>query len=205
MSDNEGSIIYSLLNQARDGDDAARDQLFEKCRAYVGFMARSQMETWMNAKIDASDLIQQTMMDAHKGFDQFRGDSEGEWIGWLKKILQHNAVDFCRHYKGTEKRDANREISFAQSQSQSLFRGAAEPDAEVETPSEVIMRKENEILLADELSKLPEDYQEVIYLRNMQQLPFKEIADQMDRSQGAVQMLWLRAIKQLQEQMQHGE
>ena len=67
------------------------------------------------------------------------------------------------------------------------------------------MRKENEILLADELSKLPEDYQEVIYLRNMQQLPFKEIAEQMDRSQGAVQMLWLRAIKQLQEQMQHGE
>ena len=75
----------------------------------------------------------------------------------------------------------------------------------METPSEVIMRKENEILLADALSKLPEDYQEVIYLRNMQQLPFKEIADQMDRSQGAVQMLWLRAIKQLQEQMQNVE
>src|SRR6056297_2152140 len=124
MSDQEGSIIFSLLSKAREGDDSARDELFEKCRAYVGFMARSQMETWMNAKIDASDLIQQTMMDAHTGFDQFRGQSEGEWIGWLKKILQHNAVDFCRRYKGTEKRDANREISFAQSQSQSLFRGA---------------------------------------------------------------------------------
>jgi len=205
MTEKEESIIFALLNQAREGDELARDQLFEKCRAYVGFMARSQMENWMNAKIDASDLIQQTMMDAHQGFDQFRGKSEAEWIGWLKKILQHNAVDFCRKYKGTEKRNANREVSFAQSQSQSLFRGAAEPDANEETPSEVIMRKENEILLADALSKLPDDYQEVVYLRNMQQQPFKEIAEKMDRSQGAVQMLWLRAIKQLQEQMQHVE
>lgn len=204
MTENEGSLIFTLLNRAREGDDHVRDELFEKCRAYVGFMARSQMETWMNAKIDASDLIQQTMMDAHQGFDQFRGKSEAEWIGWLKKILQHNTVDFCRKYKGTEKRNANREVSFAQSQSQSLFR-AAEPDANEETPSEVIMRKENEILLADALSKLPDDYQEVIYLRNMQQLPFQEIADKMERSQGAVQMLWLRAIKQLQEQMQHVE
>lgn len=203
MTENEGSLIFTLLNQAREGDDHARDELFEKCRAYVGFMARSQMETWMNAKIDASDLIQQTMMDAHQGFDQFRGKSEAEWIGWLKKILQHNTVDFCRKYKGTEKRNANREVSFAQSQS--LFRGAAEPDGNEETPSEVIMRKENEILLADALSKLPDDYQEVIYLRNMQQLPFKEISEKMERSQGAIQMLWLRAIKQLQEQMQHVE
>ena len=67
------------------------------------------------------------------------------------------------------------------------------------------MQKENEILLADELARLPEDYQEVIYLRNMQRLPFKEIAERMNRSQGAVQMLWLRALKQLQEQMQHVE
>ena len=87
--------------------------------------------------------------------------------------------------------------------SQSLFRGAPEPDAGEESPSEVIMRRENEILLADALSKLPEDYQEVIYLRNMQQLPFKEIADKMERSQGAVQMLWLRSLKQLQEQMRN--
>lgn len=205
MTDTQQSLIHTLLTRARDGDDAAREELFSKCRAYVAFMARSQMETWMNAKIDASDLIQQTMMDAHKGFQNFRGQSEAEWVGWLKAILQHNAIDFCRKYKGTEKRNANREISMAQSMTQSLFRGAPEPDAGEESPSEVIMRRENEILLADALSHLPEDYQEVIYLRNMQQLPFKEIAEKMDRSQGAVQMLWLRALKQLQEQMRHVE
>ncbi len=203
MSASQNSLIVSLLARARAGDDGAREALFEKCRAYVGFMARSQMETWMKAKIDASDLIQQTMLDAHRGFERFRGESEGEWVVWLKTILQNNAVDFCRRYKGTEKRDAGREISLAQSASQSLFRGAPEPSDDGASPSEVIMQKENEILLADALSQLPDDYQEVIYLRNMQRLPFKDVADRMQRSQGAVQMLWLRALKQLQEQMRN--
>lgn len=205
MGDSQNSVIISLLARAREGDNAAREELFEKCRAYVGFMARSQMETWMKAKIDASDLIQQTLLDAHRGFDRFRGQSEGEWVGWLKTILQNNAVDFCRRYKGTEKRDAGREVSFAQSASQSLFQGAPEPSAGDDSPSQVVMQKENEILLADALSQLPEDYQEVIYLRNMQRLPFKDVAERMGRSTGAVQMLWLRALKQLQEQMQTDE
>jgi RNA polymerase sigma-70 factor (ECF subfamily) len=205
MSESQTSIVAALLERARGGDDAARDELFEKCRAYLGFLARSSMETWMNAKIDASDLIQQTMLDAHKGFANFRGQSEGEWVGWLKAILQHNALDFCRRYKGTEKRNAVREVRIAASISMSLFHGAPEPPGSDDSPSQILMQKENEILLADELARLPEDYQEVIYLRNMQRLPFKEIAERMGRSQGAVQMLWLRALKQLQEQMQHVE
>jgi RNA polymerase sigma-70 factor, ECF subfamily len=205
MSDSQTSIVAGLLERAREGDDAARDELFEKCRAYLGFLARSSMETWMNAKIDASDLIQQTMLDAHRGFANFRGQTEGEWIGWLKAILQHNALDFCRRYKGTEKRNANREVRIAASVSMSLFHGAPEPPGNDASPSQLLMQKENEILLADQLARLPEDYQEVIYLRNMQRLSFKEIAERMDRSQGAVQMLWVRALKQLQERMQHDE
>ncbi len=203
MSESQNSIIAALLNRARTGDVAAREELFSKCRAYIGFLARSQMETWMNAKIDASDLIQQTMLDAHRGFEKFAGASEGEWIVWLKTILQNNAVDFCRRFKGTEKRNAGREISFAQSATQSLFGGAPEPSDAGDSPSQLMMQKENEILLADALEKLPADYQEVIFLRNMQRMSFKDVADRMGRSQGAVQMLWLRALKQLQELLQH--
>jgi len=200
MSDADKPDVSALIKEARAGDPAARDRLFELCRGYLGFIARSQVETWLRVKVDASDLVQQTMLEAHRDFDRFQGGSEGEWLAWLRKILSHNAADFVRHYRGTAKREARREVRF-RDPADSRASGAPEPAAPIATPSQEFLQFENELRVTAAMGLLPPDYQEVILLRNLQRLPFNEVAKRMERSRPAVQMLWMRAIKKLQEVM----
>ena len=195
----QNSILGDLLNKARNGDAAARDELFDKCRNYVNIVARAQVESWLQAKVDASDLVQQTLLEAHRGLDGFRGNTEGEWLAWLRKILSNNTTDFIRRYKGAEKRRATKEVPLQMplgDNSQEFF---FDPSADIDSPSQIVMEHEREILLADAIAQLSEDHQEVVMLRNVQKLPFDEVARRMDRTRPAVQMLWMRAIKRLQQ------
>jgi len=199
MSQNDESLVLKLLTSARAGDDAARDALFAKCRNYVALIARTNVESWMQTKVDASDLVQQTLLEAHRGFADFRGETEAEWLGWLRKILHHNTHDFIRQYKGTDKRRIQKEVRLQQSagdQSGSFF---YDPPGHEETPSQIIAQHEQQIELADAIAQLSDDHREVIILRNLQRLPFDEVAARMERSRPAVQMLWMRAVQKLKE------
>ncbi len=199
MSDE--SVLGDLLNRARNGDQAARELLFDRCRNYVSLLARIQVESWLQAKVDASDLVQQTLLEAYRGIGDFRGETEGEWLAWLKQILKHNATDFIRRYKGTAKRQIQRETPLeTPGHGSSLFR--YDPSDPGDTPSQLVLQHEDHIELADAVSQLADDYQEVILLRNVQRLSFSEVAERMDRSRPAVQMLWLRALNKLKDLLQ---
>jgi RNA polymerase sigma-70 factor, ECF subfamily len=200
MSDNKSVRFSSLLEGARQGDVDSRERLFALCRSYLGVAARSQVETWLRRKVDASDLIQETMLDACRDFDRFQGRTEQEWLAWLRKILAHNAADFVRHYRGTSKRAAAREVPF-RDPADSASPGAPEPAAPLPTPSQEFLQLDTELRVAAALGQLPADYQEVIMLRNLQRMPFNEVAKRMSRSRPAVQMLWMRAIHKLQESL----
>ena len=188
--------VSELIRQARNGDAASRDALFGLCRSYLGLMARAQVESWLRVKVDASDLVQQTLLEAHRDFDRFQGGSQQEWLAWLRRILARNATDFVRQYRGAAKRAACREVPFAAGDS-GLARGAPEPAASVPTPSQEFLQFDAELRMSAALATLPPDYQEVVLLRNLQRLPFEEVARRMNRSRPAVQMLWLRALKKL--------
>jgi RNA polymerase sigma-70 factor (ECF subfamily) len=197
MSDTEKTNVSELIERARDGDAGCRERLFELCRSYLGFVARSQVETWLRVKVDASDLVQQTMLEAHRDFERFQGTSQQQWLAWLRKILAHNAADFVRQYRGTAKRQARREVRF-RDPADSFSSGAPEPVAPGATPSQEFFQLDDELRVTAALAELAPDYQEVIVLRNLQRLPFAEVAQRMGRSRPAVQMLWMRAIKKLQ-------
>ena len=114
------------------------------------------------------------------------------------QILKHNATDYIRRYKGTAKRRIQREVPMETPRhGSSLIR--IDPSDPADTPSQMVLQQENEIQLAEAVSRLDEDYQEVILLRNVQRLSFNEVAERMDRSRPAVQMLWLRALRKLKE------
>jgi RNA polymerase sigma-70 factor, ECF subfamily len=204
MADGNNANIGELIERARQGDAECRDRLFELCRTYLGFAARAQVESWLRVKVDSSDLVQQTMLEAHRDFDRFKGQSEQEWLAWLRKILAHNVADFIRYYRGTAKRQVRREVPFRDPAASNAF-GAPEPVAQDATPSQELARLDDELRVTTALAKLTPDYQEVIMLRNLQRLSFNEVAEQMDRSRPAVQMLWMRAIKKLQEAMEEEE
>src|SRR6516165_7648724 len=135
--------VRALLAAARAGDRTARERLFADCREYLGLAARARVESWLRAKVDASDLVQQTLLEAHRGFGQFHGATEAEWLAWLRCILDHNAADFIRRYRGT-KRQAGREVPLIGGGG-STGHGCAEPAASDESPSAVAVRREGEM------------------------------------------------------------
>jgi RNA polymerase sigma-70 factor (ECF subfamily) len=189
-----GPGVHELLARARAGDRQALDHLFAVCRNYVAILAQSRLEGWLRAKVDPSDLVQQTLLEAYRGFPRFQGGTSGEWLAWLRRILDHNAADYVRHYHGTDKRRVGREVPLAGSSD-----GGLDPPADGETPSQELLRKERELQVADALAKLSDDHRTVLLLRNLQRLPFDEVARRMGRSRPATQMLWMRAIRKLQE------
>jgi len=190
--------IQQLIEGARRGDAECRDRLFALCRSYLGFAARAQVESWLRVKVDASDLVQETLFEAHRDFERFQGETEAEWLAWLRRILAHNAADFVRRYRGTAKRRPGREVPFRDPAASGPSPGAPEPAAPGGTPSQELLRLDGELRVSAALEQLPADYQEVIVLRNLQRLPFHEVAQRMGRSRPAVQMLWMRAIRKLQ-------
>ena len=168
-------------------------------------MAKAQVESWLRVKVDASDVVQQTLLEAHRDFDGFQGKSEQELLAWLRKILAHNVADFIRRYRGTAKRQVRREVPLRGAAETGVARGAPEPAAPGPTPSQEFLQLDNELRMAAALAELPPDYQEVVVLRNLQRLSFNEVAEQMGRSRPAVQMLWMRAIKRLQQALGNDE
>ncbi|MBX3443570.1 MAG: sigma-70 family RNA polymerase sigma factor [Planctomyces sp.] len=201
--ESQASVLRPLLDRARQGDIAAQEELFAKCRNYIALVARAQVESWMRTKVDASDLVQQTLLEAYRGFQNFQGRSEGEWLAWLRQILTHNAQDFIRQLR-TEKRGGGAiERSLSPGDDSGSF--FAEPAADEATPSQLVSAREREIAVADAIARLSPDHQEVIILRNLQRLPFEEIAERMGRTRPAVQMLWTRAIQKLEQLLASGE
>jgi RNA polymerase sigma-70 factor (ECF subfamily) len=191
--------LSDLLRHAQAGDTAELDRLFAACRNYLCLVAQSHVEGRLKAKADASDLVQQTLLEAYRDFAHFRGGTANEWLAWLRRILANNAAQFVRHYCGTDKRQLHREVALTAGSSDGGTVAGIQPADPGESPSAQLLRKERELLIADALVQLAPDYREVICLRNLQRLPFEQVAERMGRSRPAVQMLWMRAVQKLQE------
>ncbi len=185
-------------------DPVAPDAL-ERFRSWLGLLARLQVEPRLRAKFDASDVVQQTMLEAVRGWASFRGGTEAELAAWLRQILARVLLHERRRFGGAQRRDLCREVSLEQALAESSRRLGdllAAPDT---SPSERAGRHELELRLADAMAKLPADYAEVILLRNIEGLSHDEIARRMGRGSGAVRMLWVRALARLRQELDLAE
>lgn len=195
------SCVSALVARARHGDPSALGRLIERYRAYLKLLAEVQLDHKLQAKVDASDVVQHTFLEAFRDFAQFRGASEAELTAWLRQILSRNLAEEFRRYKGTKRRDVRLERSLDQelnASSLALERGLV---AEGTSPSQQAVRRENAVVLADALSKLPEDYRRVILLRHIKNIPLSEVALAMGRTNDAVRHLWLRALAKLRTEL----
>jgi RNA polymerase sigma-70 factor (ECF subfamily) len=186
-----------LIQRARREDVAAREQLLEAYRNYLRLLAHTGMSAALQDKADPSDLVQETLMKAHRHFEQFRGRTEPELTTWLRQILARNLSDFVRRYHTSAARAVGRECSLEEvldQSSRALGKLLAAPGA---SPSESAQRRELSVVLADALADLPADYGEVIMLHSLQELDWDEVALRMNRSAGAVRALWTRALSSL--------
>jgi RNA polymerase sigma-70 factor (ECF subfamily) len=170
-------------------------------RTWLGLLARVEVESRWGRKFDPSDVVQQTLLEAHRAAGQFRGRTEAELLGWLRQILARVLAHEVRRYKGTQRRDVGREVSLQQALEASSRRLGALFTTSDPSPSAQADRREQELRLAEALARLPDDYREVLLLRNFEGLAHDEVAARMGRAPGAVRMLWVRALARLRREL----
>lgn len=186
-----------LLARARAGDGQALGQLLEEYREYLRILARARVGRDLQVRLDPSDLVQDALLEAHRDFRQFLGQSEAELTAWLRRILVRNLADQLKHHQ-SQKRDVGREQPL-----EVLIEQAHEAlAAPLSTPSAQAVRREQAVVLANALAQLPDDYREIITRRHIEGQSFDEIAAAMDRSAGAARMLWMRALERLGQMME---
>jgi RNA polymerase sigma-70 factor (ECF subfamily) len=195
--DAPGPPAEELLGRARAGDAEARGRLVEAYRSYLTLLARVQLGRRLQGKVDPSDLVQEAFLEAHRDFQQFRGQTEAELLAWLRRVLATSIADQVRRHRRTQRRDLRLEEQLAAAldrSSQALERGLAAPDS---SPSARAERREDARRLAEALERLPADYRDVLLLRHFQGLTFPEIARRLDKTLDGVKNVWLRGLSRL--------
>ena len=185
-------------------DQPACEPRLERYRDYLRLLARLQLSSRLQAKLDPSDVVQQTLLQAHKGLDTFRGQSEAEWLAWLRAILANTLAATGRRFTA-ESRNADRERSLEMELDQSSSRLEGFLAVDQSSPSERAVRADELLRLARAMSLLPPDQQRVVELHHLKSLPIAEVAELLGRTRPAVVGLLYRGVKRLRELLQDQE
>ena len=175
------------------------DLALDRYRSYLLLLARLQLETRAQQKLDPSDVVQQTLLEAHAKQRQFRGDDAG-LVAWLRRALANNLRDAVRALR-RGKRDARREVSIEAAVEQSSARLGDWLAAHHSSPSQKAARNEDLLRMAEALAALPDAQREAVVLHHLQGWSLSEVATQLQRSDAAVAGLLHRGLQQLRRLM----
>ncbi len=186
------------MERTPNDEDAGR--LLDGCRQYLLIIANEVIGPELQAKLGASDLVQDTFLEAQRHVAVFRGKTKAEARAWLCKILECRVANIRRSYLATEKRATRREIKL-----DSLI---AAPGAELRalksrepSPSNHAVRNEWNQALEQALARLPERYRQAVAWRHQEQLSWDEIGRRMVCTADAARKVWSRAIQQLRREL----
>jgi RNA polymerase sigma-70 factor (ECF subfamily) len=198
---NDGLHATRLLEQARQGDGEALGRLLEAQRIALQRLAERQLKGRISVRVAASDIIQQTFLEAHRSFAQFAGQGAEEWLAWLHSILDHKVASAIRDHAILQKRNVRREKSMDDSQ------GGGTPlkqdlDAGLSSPSQKAIRGEETERLNQALTVLPEDQREAVRLRHLEGWALDDIASHLGRTPAATAGLIKRGMKTLRRELQ---
>jgi RNA polymerase sigma-70 factor (ECF subfamily) len=191
-----------LLVLAKAGDGAALGRLLERYRNYVGLLVRLQVGRRLKSKVDVEDLLQEIWLEIHRKIALFRGGSEREFLTWVRRLIGSILANQVRHYLGTKRRDLRLERALADDLDHSSLALNQSLVAAQSSPSQQAVRREQAVLLSDALQSLPDDYREVIILRQLEGLSFPDVARRMGRTEDSVKNVWLRALARLRRMLE---
>lgn len=178
----------TALERARQGDSRALGDLLESFRPYVRVLARALRDPRMQARVGESDLVQDALLAAHRAFTGFQGTTVPDLVAWLRQVVIRSAGHTRRGHLGTAKRALGREQGTADLQA------LADSSS---SPSGKAIRHEEAARIAEAVTRLPEEMQQVLLARLVDDQSHAEIARQSGRSEGAVRVLYSRAIRRL--------
>lgn len=180
------------MNRTAESDERP----LEAYRDYLRLLARTHLGPRLQAKLDASDIVQQTILQAHQAQAQLRGTTEAEKLAWLRTILANVLAAALRRFQ-SKARDIARERSLEGELDLSSSRLECLLAADQTSPSQRAVRCEELLRLAAALTRLPEDQRQVVELHYMKGLPVADVAEQIGRTRAAVVGLLFRGLKKL--------
>jgi len=187
-----------LLKRAEAGDTQARGRLLERHRDRLLGMVSLRLDPRLAPRIDPSDVVQETLAEAHKRLDAYLRDRPLPFYPWLRQIAADRIIDMRRRHVGSRKRTVSREepggLQLNQGSQMELARRLVDS---VSAPSARLQRDERLNRLRLALAALPESDREILVLRQLEQIPPREIAALLGISVGAVYTRQLRALERL--------
>ncbi|MCY2962921.1 MAG: sigma-70 family RNA polymerase sigma factor [Planctomycetota bacterium] len=172
----------------------------ERFREYLCLLARTRLRSGRQPQVEASDVVQQTLLEAYREKDQFRGTTDAELAAWLKQILLRNLADAIRATHRA-KRDVRRERSLEAEIDASFSQTENWLAANQSTPSQHAGRVDELLKLAERLSQLPDGQREAVTLHHLQGCSLAEVANHLQRTESAVAGLLHRGLEKLRELM----
>jgi RNA polymerase sigma-70 factor, ECF subfamily len=189
-----------LINDALKGNRDAIGQLLDRHRPYLKMLTQRALAGRLQARVDDSDLVQQTCLSAFQNFENFDGKDEAQFVAWLQKIHDRNVQDTIRKHVGAKKRSIiNERSADAVENYQGLFH------LQSLSPSQRLMKTEDAVRLAEALSSIPEDQREAVRLRHLEGWSLAELEKHFERSETAVASLIKRGLENLRKQIKTEE
>ena len=178
----------SLLRRAKEGSDQALNALYDRVGGKLLALIRLRMGRSLRAQLESRDILQATLLRSFRRLEQFESSEPDSLMAWLARIAQNEIRDQA-DYHGRQRRDAARDVP--------LDGEAGELRARVRSAlSQAIWSEEGERLEAA-LEALDEPHREVIVLRKLEELSFREIAERLGKSEDACRMMLARAMTAL--------
>ena len=196
-----GSISL-LIPPSRTGEKRAREELFAELKGYLDVIAEKNLDFAARQKVGVSDIVQSSFIRVIENFESFRGQTSGELKAWVKKIVQNEVNRVHRTY-ATEKRNSKREVSLSPKTNDSLP-GVFTPVDTAMTPSSDSLKNEQRRKVHEILAQLKPVHAEVIRLRNIESLSYREIGERMNRTEKSASQLWYRAMVNFEKKLRDG-
>src|SRR5438552_11240461 len=201
MMDNNSADTARLLEQARTGDQTALNEIFARHRERLRRMVELRLDRRLQARIDASDVIQDAYVDAVTRLDEYLREPSYPLFLWLRLIVGERLLKLHRHHLGTQMRDAGLEVS--------IYRGAlpaatsaalaAQLLGKHTSPTQAAVRAERLLRIQEALNTLDPMDREVLSLRHFEQLSRAETARVLGIAEAAAAKRYFRALKRLKQ------
>ena len=191
-SASDAPIPESLIQQARVGCDISLGRLLEFYRPYFLKIAEDTVASDLRPKLAPSDVVQGSLALAAQKFGQFQGESEDELRPWMLAIFRNHLMDGIRRFRYADKRSIDREEHGV----------PALPD-HVASPSDFVRAQEEVDRLLSGIDRLPERSRSIVRMRYLENLSYAEIAERLELSPDMARRVWLKAIDELGQELEH--
>jgi RNA polymerase sigma-70 factor (ECF subfamily) len=168
------STTVLQIRAARDGDAAAADALFTRYAPKVRQLVERRLGGELRGFAQIDDVLQESMLDAYRGIEDFKDEGDGRFIQWLTRIVENNICDLRRRLQPRKQGLAQMPEPSSSSSGEGLAARAREP-----SPSEIARGDELAQVVEQALARVHPTYRKIILLREMRGLSYEEIAKEL--------------------------